>query len=676
MSKLLSVKGVQTNFITTGKCVKAVVDATFDLDRGEIIGVVGESGSGKSVTMMSILKLINPPGKVVGGEVYLEGVEGNILELDPKSEEMRAIRGGKIAMIFQEPMTSLNPVLTVGYQIAESLIMHKHCLKEEARQLAIELLKAVRIPDAEQRYDDYPMQFSGGMRQRIMIAIALAGDPDVLIADEATTALDVTIQAQLLEMMRDIAKERGVAIIIVTHNMGVVARYADRIYVMYSGSVVETAPTRELFKSPEHPYTRGLLAAIPRLTDSKERVLVPIDGLLPDASCRAPYCAFFDRCKYRTDHCKEHPVPALRETGEGHFSACLYSKEQLDARERELASDVKRAPEKHISDEAVLTVKGLSKRFSVRAGLFQKKVGEVHALENVSFEVKKGETLGLVGESGCGKSTLARCIMRAYEPNEGEIFFNGRDIARLKEGRLRDVRKDVAMVFQDPFSSLDPRQTAESIVGESLKIHKLCKTEQEYQDRVDEMFRLVELDPELKKRVPHEFSGGQRQRLGIARALASDPKLIICDEPISALDVSVQAQIINLLERIQSELGVSYIFIAHDLAVVKHISDRIMVMYLGTVVEIASCEEIYENPLHPYTQALLVAVPTADPEAEIGREALRLDSEIPSVMDRPKGCPFSNRCPKATERCRAEHPGMYRMAEGHEVACFLYEGKE
>lgn len=570
-------------------------------------------------------------------------------------------------------MTSLNPVLTVGYQIAEAILTHKHVSREEAHAQAIELLKAVRIPDAEQRCDHYPMQFSGGMRQRIMIAIALAGDPDVLIADEATTALDVTIQAQLLEMLRDLARERGVAIIIVTHNMGVVARYADRIYVMYSGSVVETAPTRELFKNPEHPYTRGLLAAIPRLNDPKNRVLVPIEGLLPDASCRAPYCAFYERCKYRSPRCAELPQPKLTETAPGHFTACCLTPQEREARERAMAEAVHAAPSKHIGSETCLEVRGVTKRFAVRSGMFQRKIGEVHALENVSFSVRRGETIGLVGESGCGKSTLARCIMRACEPDDGQILFNGRDIAHEKERALRDVRRDVAMVFQDPFSSLDPRQTAESIVGESLRIHRLCGSEQAYSARVDELFRLVELDPELKKRVPHEFSGGQRQRLGIARALASNPKLIICDEPISALDVSVQAQIINLLERIQSELAVSYLFIAHDLAVVRHISDRIVVMYLGMAVEIADCEALYSKPLHPYTQALLAAVPTADPEAEVGREALRLDSEIPSVMDRPKGCPFSNRCPAATDRCRTERPDTYRMDDGRQVACFLYE---
>lgn len=673
MEKLLEVKNVQTDFITTGKRSQAVVDASFTLHRGEIIGVVGESGSGKSVTMLSILKLINPPGKVVGGEAHLTGEEQNLINLPDESSEIRAIRGGRIGMIFQEPMTSLNPVLTIGYQISEAILQHKRCSKEEARVRAIEMLKAVRIPDAEERYHYYPQQFSGGMRQRIMIAMALSAEPEILIADEATTALDVTIQAQLLEMLKEIAVERQVAIIIVTHNMGVVARYADRIYVMYSGSVVECSPTMELFRQPRHPYTRGLLNSIPRLNDPKDRVLEPIDGLLPDPASRERYCAFYERCLYRCDACKEQDRPLLRETAPEHLVACHRSLEEIEEVQKGLSAHKRTAPEKKIGDEIVLEVQGLTKTFDVRTGLFQRKTGEVHALQNVSFNVRRGETLGIVGESGCGKSTLARCIIRAYRPTAGKIIFEQNEISQAPESALKTLRRKMTMVFQDPFFSLDPRQTAGSIVGEALKIHHLVKAGEEYEQRVDELMRLVELDPKLKRRVPHEFSGGQRQRLGIARALSSSPSLIICDEPISALDVSVQAQIINLLERLQAELGISYLFIAHDLAVVRHISDRVLVMYLGCVMEIADCEELYANPLHPYTQALLASVPTADPEAEQGREHVEMRGEIPSVTERPCGCPFSNRCEHATERCRQECPALRTLPNGHQVACFLVE---
>ena len=671
----LFVQGIKTDFITTGKRVEAVVNASFEIHKGELIGVVGESGSGKSVTMMSVLQLINPPGRVVAGDVQMSGVDGNLLSFGQESEELRQIRGGRIGMIFQEPMTSLNPVLSIGYQISETVLAHSDMTREQAKARAIELMKMVRIPDAEQRYSYYPQQFSGGMRQRIMIAIALAGNPDVLIADEATTALDVTIQAQILEMLKEMARTQGIAVIIVTHNMGVVARYAERIYVMYSGSVVETAPTRELFHQPEHPYTIGLLNAIPRINDPKDRVLIPIDGLLPDAANRASYCAFYDRCPYRQEKCRTEAVPQLKEVSPGHMTACWLSGEEIRTAREQMGEENRKAPVKHISDEVCLEVRHLSKRFAVTSGIFQRKTGSVHALENVSFKVHRGETLGIVGESGCGKSTLARCIMRVYEPDEGEIIFNGTDITHLKEKDLGMFRKDAAMVFQDPFSSLDPRQTAESIVGEALRIHGLTRTREEYDRRVDELFRLVELDPELKYRVPHEFSGGQRQRLGIARALASAPKLIIFDEPISALDVSVQAQIINLLEKIQAELGLAYIFIAHDLAVVRHISDRVIVMYLGSAAETCPCEELYDHPLHPYTQALLAAVPIADPEAEENREMIRLDSEIPSVMERPTGCLFGDRCPYATDKCRTKAPDDVQITEDHVVTCYLYEDK-
>lgn len=670
---LLEIKNIQTCFRTDGRIVKAVDGVSMYLDRGEIIGIVGESGSGKSVTMMSMLQLISSPGKITGGEVYLDGFEGNMLDRAPQSEDIRHMRGGRISMIFQEPMTSLNPVLTIGYQIQENIMLHLHLSKEEARKRTIEMLKMVNIPDAEERFGYYPQQFSGGMRQRIMIAMAMSSNPDILVADEATTALDVTTQAQLLEMMRDIAKKTNTAVIIVTHNLGVVARFAERIYVMYSGSVVEMADTHTLFKHPEHPYTRALLRAIPRLDDPKDRVLIPIDGLPPNPATRPDYCPFFDRCEYRNASCSECKKPELREVGPNHYAACLLSSKEKEEKARIIAGrELRKAPVARISDEYCLKVEDVRKYFPVYKGLLRKKVGEVKAIEDISFYARKGETLGIVGESGCGKTTLARCIMRVYKPEEGRILFGGSDIAKLKEKEMLPFRPRMAMIFQDPFSSLDPRQSAESIVGESLKLHHLVKNRDEYDRRVDELFRIVGLDPELKGRVPHEFSGGQRQRIGIARALATNPDLIICDEPISALDVSIQAQVINLLEDLQAKLGLTYLFIAHDLAVVKHISDRILVMYLGRVVEIAPCEELYEHTLHPYTQALLGAVPVADPEIEAKRERVPIHGEVPSLTKRPSGCPFHDRCPKAAQRCKEEVPVLRNVGNGHEVACFLY----
>lgn len=672
MKHLLELKDIETCFLTDGQIVKAVNQVSLYLDPGEIIGIVGESGSGKSVTMMSMLQLVSSPGKVTGGQVYLDGGDQNMLEYDANSIQMRAVRGGKISMIFQEPMTSLNPVLTIGYQIQENIIEHLHLSKDESRKRTIEMLKLVNIPDAEQRFDYYPQQFSGGMRQRIMIAMAMSAEPTILVADEATTALDVTTQAQLLEMIRDIAKKTNTAVIIVTHNLGIVARFAERIYVMYSGSVVETATAKRLFGNPEHPYTRALLRAIPRLDDPRDRILIPIEGLPPNPAARPDYCPFYDRCEYRMDKCREQKCPELTEMEPEHFAACCLSEKEKQQKAEEIAGKTRKvSPRIALNDDLCLNVQAVRKYFPVYKGMMRKKVGEVKAIEDITFAVRSGETLGIVGESGCGKTTLARCIMRVYRPDGGKIIFGNHDIAGFTNQQMHPYRRKMAMIFQDPFSSLDPRQTAESIVGESLILHKLVKNKKEYDARVDELFRLVGLDPALKYRVPHEFSGGQRQRIGIARALSSEPDMIICDEPISALDVSIQAQIINLLEELQAKLGLTYLFIAHDLAVVKHISNRILVMYLGRVVEIAECEELYQNTLHPYSKTLLGAVPVADPVIEEQRERIPIRGEVPSLTNRPAGCPFHDRCSYVMNRCKQEVPVLRDTGSGHEVACFL-----
>lgn len=677
MKHLLEVNDIRTCFMMDEKKVTAVDGVSLHLDRGEIIGIVGESGSGKSVTMMSVLQLISAPGFVESGTVQLKGEDKNLLEYGADSEKMRSIRGGRIGMVFQEPMTSLNPVLTIGYQIQENVMQHLKLNKKDARERAVEMLRMVKIPDAEQRFDYYPQQFSGGMRQRIMIAMAMSAKPDILIADEATTALDVTTQAQLLEMIKTIAKETNTATILVTHNLGIVARFAERIYVMYSGNVMETAKARDIFKHSGHPYTKSLLRAIPRLDDPKDRVLIPIDGLPPNPALRPSFCPFYDRCEYRRAECCKQPKPGLNAIGDNHFCACWLSPEEIKQKELELLNAPKKAaPQKQIGVKKVLAVNNVRKYFPILKGVMKKKIGEVKAIEEITFDVHQGETLGIVGESGCGKTTMARCIMRVYKPEEGEIKFSGVDIAGFSDQQLKPYRRKISMIFQDPFSSLDPRQTAGSIVAESLIINKSCDGKAALEKRVDELFCLVGLDPALKDRVPHEFSGGQRQRLGIARALSSDPDIIICDEPISALDVSIQAQIINLLEELQARLGVSYLFIAHDLAVVKHISDRVLVMYLGRVVEIGECGQLYANPLHPYTRALLQAVPEADPDVEAGKEAVPLLGEVPSIMNRPPGCPFHDRCPQAMERCRREVPRLINVDKQHQAACFLYEKKK
>ena len=670
---LVQAKNIVTTFpLNKTRRVKAVDGVSLELRRGEIVGLVGESGSGKSVTSMSMLQLILPPGKV-DGEVYVNGIQGNTLDYGPNSDQARQVRGGKIGMIFQEPMTSLNPILTVGYQISENIMTHLHVDKEEAKKQAIAMMEKVGIANPEIRFNQYPAEFSGGMRQRIMIAMVLAAKPEVLIADEATTALDVTTQAQILELIQSMAKKENVSVIIVTHNLGLVARYADRIYVMYGGNIVESGDKYTLFEHPSHPYTRGLLAAVPRLDDRKDRMLVPIEGMPPNPAKMPSYCKFYDRCLYRSDRCKEKMCELRQEPEEGHFVRCYLTREELDAKQKAMGDLSKKAPKKSISDEICLEVDHLRMSFPLYRGIMKQKIGEVHAVQDVSFQVRVGETLGIVGESGCGKSTLAKCIMRALNPAEGKILYKGTDIAHMKEKDLKPIRSKITMIFQDPFSSLDPRQTAGSIVGEPLLINKLVKNRAEYDTRADELFQMVGLNPEYRTRVPREFSGGQRQRLGIARALASEPDVIICDEPVSALDVSVQAQVINLLEELQAKLHVTYLFIAHDLSVVKHISDRIVVMYLGRVMETANAETLYENPLHPYTKALLSAVPISDPRVEEGRERIKLLGEVPSVLQRPKGCPFCERCPHATERCRSQVPALKSQGDGRAVACFLYE---
>jgi peptide/nickel transport system ATP-binding protein len=676
MSHLLEVRNLRTEFHMEGQTVKAVDGVSFYIDEGEIVAVVGESGSGKSVTQYSGIQLIpQPPGKIVSGEVLFEGVD--LLKLGPKSKELNEVRGGKIGVIFQEPMTSLNPVLTVGDQIMETLRIHLKMSKADARKRAIELIRMVGIPDAEHRVDDYPHQFSGGMRQRIMIAMAMACNPKLLIADEATTALDVTTQAQILELLRDIVKKTKTSMVLVTHNLGIVARYADRIYVMYAGEIVESGTCRQIFNNPRHPYTIGLMKAIPRLDDPKDRKLIPIEGLPPNLAYKPETCPFLNRCAFRTETCAANPAPKLREVEEHHFAAChvdvtlTSGRIALSAVQASESGETEKKPawESKEQNEVLLEVRNLKTYFPVTKGLLKRKVADIKAVDDVSFRIHRGETLGLVGESGCGKTTVARTILRIYDATDGQILFDGIDIASMSRSKLRPMRKHMSLIFQDPYGSLDPRQRAGNIVGEPLRIHKLCKTKEEYDQRVDELFRLVGLDPSLKDRVPHEFSGGQRQRIGIARALASNPKFIVCDEAISALDVSIQAQIINLLEDLQRQLGLTYLFIAHDLSVVRHIADRIAVMYLGRIVEIADWKTLYEQPLHPYTQALLSAVPIPDPDVEAERERIIISGDVPSLLNRPPGCAFSNRCPMATKECREMVPPLVDKGNGHGVAC-------
>lgn len=671
---LLEVKNLVTEFKQDKGILKAVNGVSYFLDEGEIIAFVGESGSGKSVTQYSGLQLIpTPPGNIAGGEILLNGQ--NVLDFGKNSNEMRKIRGGQMGVVFQEPMSSLNPIMTVGKQIEESIKMHLNLSKNEIKLKTIELLENVGIPDAKSRIKDYPHQFSGGMRQRIMIAMALACNPKILIADEATTALDVTTQAQILELMKEIVETSNTALIMVTHNLSIVARYAHRVYVMYAGEIVESGTTTEIFKNPRHPYTIGLLKAVPSLTDPKDRKLIPIDGFVKNLINRKDQCGFLERCPYRTIECSNSPTPQILgiDGDNKHMCRCHRIIDRNSQQTVELSStDRQEIKKKWNFDDSkpIMRIENMKVYYPVTKGLLKKKVNDVRAVDNVSFDVYKGETFGLVGESGCGKSTIARAIMGLNEVTEGTIHFNGNNITNLDDKTMRPHRQHMSMIFQDPYGSLDPRQRAGDIVMEPLKNYHKNMTRREMDDKVTELFQLVGLDPAYRERVPHEFSGGQRQRLVIARALSTNPSFIVCDEAISALDVSIQAQVINLLEELQQKLGLTYLFIAHDLSVVRHISDRVAVMYLGEVVEIADWQSLYTKPLHPYTKALLAAVPVPDPEVESMRRKVVIQGEIPSPMNRPKGCNFSTRCPFANEKCKLENPTLEQQRSGHYAACY------
>ena len=668
MSKtVLEVKDLHTEFHMHRSTVYAVNGVSYEVHAGEIIGIVGESGCGKSVTQMSTLNLIpTPPGKISAGEVIYDGK--NLIGKETSKAELREIRGNKIAMIFQEPMTSLNPLMKVGDQIAEAVLQHKNVTKRQAKERAIELMKMVKIPDAEQRYSCYPNEFSGGMCQRVVIAMAMSCEPELLIADEATTALDVTIQSQILEMLRDIVRETQVGLLIVTHNLGIVARYADKIYVMYAGRIVESGSAEEIFHNPSHAYTVGLLNSVPRLDDAKDRQLMPIEGFPPSLSTPPVGCSFAPRCTQKCEGCDAEELTE-REVAPGHFTLCY--NEHLD---RSAKTGARLAAQKIVSSEPLLEVVHVSKRFPIRGGLLGRStVGYVHALSDINLTIHKGETLGLVGESGCGKTTLARAILNLHKPTEGEIRYNGKVISQMSKTEQFAMRKDIQIIFQDPFASLDPRMTIGDIIGEPLKVHHLTKNKSEYDARVTELFKMAGMDPDLRNRSPHELSGGQRQRVGIARALASEPKLVVCDEPVSALDVSVQAQILNLLEELQRDLGVAYLFIAHDLSVVRHISDNVAVMYLGRIVEYGDWKNLYEHPAHPYTKTLLSAVPIPDPEVEKTRNTEVIVGDVPSVSHIPEGCSFHTRCPYATDECKRDVPSLKDMGGGHMSACIYAE---
>lgn len=647
---LLSVQDLQVSFTTGDQTVRAARKMSYSVDRGETLAIVGESGSGKSVSALAIMGLL-PGGStsVTFGSITLNGRE--LLTLS--DWDLRRVRGGQIGMIFQDPLSSLNPLMRVGDQVAQGLGFHLGLTGRAARERVLELLNLVGITDAKRRIDDYPHQFSGGMRQRVMIAMAISCDPTLLIADEPTTALDVTIQAQVLELLQRLTSEMGTALVLITHDLGITAGYADRIAVAYAGRVVETGPARDLLSSPRHPYTRGLIASLPRIDRPRSDRLQPIQGAPPDASAQWEGCAFRERCRFAVERCVSEDPPLLELTNERSSACWEWARLEPSAPRRAPATSIKPIlapatsrevrPPIGTSNAPFLTVRDLKVWFPIKSPLLRRQAGWIRAVDGVSLEIPRGATLGLVGESGSGKSTTARAIMRLLEPTDGSIDLDGVDLGQLEGKSLRDARRRFQMIFQDPFSSIDPRQAVGDVVAEPLRVHGILR-ERGGLDSVSDLLASVGLDGSFMRRHAHELSGGQRQRVGIARALALQPDLIVCDEPVTALDVSVQAQVLNVLEGLKTSLDLTYLFIAHDLAVVRHIADRIAVMYLGRIVETGPVNDVFARPLHPYTAALLSAAPLADVEQERNRERIIVKGEIPSPEDPPVGCNFSTRC--------------------------------
>jgi peptide/nickel transport system ATP-binding protein len=672
-SPLLEVQELHTEIRLRHGAVRAVDNVSFTVGHGETVGLVGESGCGKTMTGSSIMRLLPPGGHITGGKILLEGRDLVTMSLD----RLRHVRGGEIGMVFQDPMTSLNPTTQIGRQIAEAVRLHRPVSHDKAMERAVEVLGLVGMPRPAERISAYPHQLSGGLRQRVMIAMALACEPKLLIADEPTTALDVTIQAQILALLESLKQQLGMAMILITHDMGVIAGRTDRVIVMYAGRTVETAETADLFATPHHPYTEGLLASIPRLDQDRKQALPTIPGLPPDLIDPPAGCRFAPRCRHATDECREQD-PQLGGSEANHTYACFHPR---NVGEDEAAPRVKVSASASEADgkaselaaapgEVLLALEGLTKRYRVTsAGILRRTVGALQAVTDVSFTVARGETFGVVGESGCGKTTIARMIVGLERPSEGRVLFDGTDLTTLSKGDMRRRRRDLQLMFQDPYASLDPRMRVGTIVKEPLSVQRVGGRRSQ-DERVKELLDQVGLPVDSVDRYPHEFSGGQRQRISLARALALNPRLIVADEPVSALDVSIRSQVLNLIKKLQEMHDLTYIVISHDLSVVRFLADRIAVMYLGKLMELGTADEIYLSAAHPYTAGLLEAVPVPDPAAERAKRAKAvMRGELPSPIDPPSGCRFRTRCPLAQEVCAEETPPLRSFGGQHVAAC-------
>jgi peptide/nickel transport system ATP-binding protein len=745
MAPVLEIENLSTHIKLTSSVVQAVGNVDMKIDAGETLGVVGESGCGKSMTGLSIMGLLPPGGSIVNGSIKLDGRE--LVGL--KQEELRRVRGNEIAMIFQDPLTSLDPTKTVGYQVAEPVRLHRGVTRAEALDRAVEVLNLVGLPRPKERLKDYPHQLSGGLRQRVMIAMALANEPKLLIADEPTTALDVTIQAQILALLRDLKERLGMAMLLITHDMGVIAGHSDRVNVMYAGRVVETAEVHQLFSEMHHPYTQALLASIPQLDQDANKALHAIPGLPPDLAHPPDGCRFAARCPRASDKCRTeepslagktyehrfscwHPVDGplalavIGEAGPDAASTGLASSDAESMTQAAAPDEYGLLPDAPLADaaaadgdapqvaaaagetqeaqvgEAIVVAAGLEvtadgrlevtertvevavasadgvapllqitnlvKEFPITSGVIQRKVGSVHAVSDVTFSVPAGTTFGLVGESGCGKTTIGKVIVALEKPNSGTVTLGDVNVSSLRGAELRRKRRDLQLMFQDPQSSLDPRMRVGAIIGEPLAIQHLG-SKRAQRDRVFELLGEVGLARNAVERYPHEFSGGQRQRIGLARALTLNPRLIVADEPVSALDVSIRAQVLNLMKRLQASHGLTYVVISHDLAVVKYMAERIGVMYLGKLVELGSGQDIYERAAHPYTAGLIATIPVPRPALERAKKGAAIRGELPSPVNPPSGCRFRTRCQFAQEICAAEEPLLRSFGPGHVAAC-------